>query len=241
MPRLVHQVPRYRKHKASGQAIVKLSGQVFYLGPYGTKASKEAYDRAVAEWFARGRCPLVQDAGETGELTIVELIVRYKRHAESYYVKDDEQTSEVASILAAARFVKQLYGRESVAEFGPLKLQAVQHAMITAGLARTTINKQGHRIVRMFKWGVSQQLVPAAVHHALTSVPGLREGRTAARETEDVQPVADATVELTLPHLPTVVADMVRLQRLTGSRPGEICQLRPCDVDTSSPVWEYRP
>ena len=34
---------------------------------------------------------------------------------------------------------------------------------------------------------------------------------------------------------------MVRLQRLTGCRPEEICILRPCDVDRSSEVWAYRP
>ena len=34
---------------------------------------------------------------------------------------------------------------------------------------------------------------------------------------------------------------MVRLQRLTGCRPAEVCILRPCDVDTSGDVWLYRP
>jgi integrase len=34
---------------------------------------------------------------------------------------------------------------------------------------------------------------------------------------------------------------MVRLQRLVGCRPGEICRLRPCDTDRSDAVWVYRP
>jgi integrase len=34
---------------------------------------------------------------------------------------------------------------------------------------------------------------------------------------------------------------MVRLQRLTGMRPGEVCIVRPCDVDRSGDVWSYRP
>ena len=54
-------------------------------------------------------------------------------------------------------------------------------------------------------------------------------------------PVADSVVEATLPWLPSVVADMVRFQRLTGCRPGEVCQLRPCDVDTAAEVWLYKP
>ena len=43
------------------------------------------------------------------------------------------------------------------------------------------------------------------------------------------------------PHLPEVVADMVRFQRLTGCRPGELFILRPCDVDRSADVWRYVP
>ena len=38
MPRLAKSVPKYRKHRASGQAIVSLNGVEHYLGPYGTKA-----------------------------------------------------------------------------------------------------------------------------------------------------------------------------------------------------------
>jgi integrase len=53
--------------------------------------------------------------------------------------------------------------------------------------------------------------------------------------------VSDDVVAATLPHLPPVVADMVRLQRLLGCRPGEICQLRPCDLDRSGEIWLYRP
>ncbi len=34
---------------------------------------------------------------------------------------------------------------------------------------------------------------------------------------------------------------MVKFQRLTGCRPGEVCQLRPGDIDRSGEVWVYRP
>ncbi len=93
----------------------------------------------------------------------------------------------------------------------------------------------------MFRWAVTKELVPATVYQALVAVPNVPKGRTAARETPPVRPVEDSVVEATLPHLPTVVADMVRFQRLTGARPGEVCQLRPMDVDRSKEVWAYRP
>jgi integrase len=34
---------------------------------------------------------------------------------------------------------------------------------------------------------------------------------------------------------------MVDLQRATGMRPGEVCIVRPADIDRSGDVWEYRP
>ncbi|WP_428305029.1 hypothetical protein [Lacipirellula sp.] len=47
MPRLVDALPKYRKHKASGQAVVTLNGRDHYLGPHGTSASKAFYDRLL--------------------------------------------------------------------------------------------------------------------------------------------------------------------------------------------------
>ena len=38
MPRLVNSVPKYRKHKQSGQAIVTLNGRDYLLGPWRTKS-----------------------------------------------------------------------------------------------------------------------------------------------------------------------------------------------------------
>jgi integrase len=240
VPRLKNRVPTYRKHRHSGQAIVTLSGQDYYLGPFGTKVSRAAYDARVAEWLARGRQPLGPD-NESGGSILVQLIVAYKRHAESYYRKDGKITNEVTAILNAAKVVRQLYGREPANDFDALKLQAVQQAMIRLGWCRRHINKQISRIVRMFAWGVSQKFVRGDLAHELREVKGLHRGRTEARESNPVLPIADSIVNATLPHLPPIVADMVRLQRLTGCRPAEICILRPCDMDTNGEVWSYRP
>ncbi len=37
--------------------------------------------------------------------------------------------------------------------------------------------------------------------------------------------------------MPRPVAALVRLQLLTGARPSELLNLRPCDLDVSGPVW----
>jgi integrase len=52
---------------------------------------------------------------------------------------------------------------------------------------------------------------------------------------------AEAVVEETLPHVSAQVAAMARLQLLTGMRPGEVVVMRGLDLETSGPVWFYRP
>jgi hypothetical protein len=55
MPRLIYRTPSYRKHRASGQAVVTLDGQDHYPGPHGTAASKREYIRLVSQWRAMDR------------------------------------------------------------------------------------------------------------------------------------------------------------------------------------------
>jgi integrase len=244
MPRLSRAVPSYRKHRASGQAVVTLGCRDFYLGPYGTQVSRNEYDRLVGEWLTQGRQLGRQHAAPDGSspaLTVTQLTVAYMHFADGYYRKHGERTSEYTATLDALRPVRRLYGRRFVTEFGPLALQTVMQAYVDAGWARSTINKQAGRVKRMFRWGVSQELIPSHLADALAKVDGLRKGRTTARETEPILPVADATVETTMSYLPDVVADMVRLQQLSGMRPAEVCQLRPIDVDRTGDVWKYRP
>ena len=84
MPRLTKSLPKYRKHRASGQAIVTLDGRDFYLGPHGTQTSKREYDRLVGEWQANGR-RLPVEPGTV--VTVTELCAAYWRFCKTYYVK----------------------------------------------------------------------------------------------------------------------------------------------------------
>lgn len=97
MPRLTHSVPKYRKHKASGQAVVTLDGQDFYLGPYDSRPSRQEYDRLVGEWQQNGR-RLSQD-GQHHTLTIAELLNAYRKFAAGYYVKHGQLALKSLHVL----------------------------------------------------------------------------------------------------------------------------------------------
>ena len=229
-------VPSYRRHKSTGQAVVTISGRDIYLGKWDSAASKAEYDRLIAEFLANGR-RLQSNADET----VVEVLNAYRKFAENYYRKDGRVTSEYGCIVEALKIVRELYGRKIANDFGPLALKAVRQRMVDKGWSRGHINKSIGRIRRCFKWAVENELVRRDMYHGLMAVSGLRKGRSEAREPDPVMPVNDVIVQATLPHLTCVVADMVRFQRITGCRPQDVCNLRPCDVDMSGEVWLYRP
>ncbi|MEZ6138377.1 MAG: site-specific integrase [Pirellulaceae bacterium] len=229
-------VPSYRRHKPTGQAVVTIAGRDTYLGKWNSAASRAEYDRLIAEFLANGRQPR-----NDVDITVVEVINAYRKFAEQYYRKNGEVTREYGCIKEALKIVRELYGRKLANDFGPLALKAVRQRMVDNDWSRGYINKSIGRIRRCFKWAVENELVRRDMYHGLMAVSGLRKGRSEAREPDPVMPVDDATVQATLPHLSPVVADMIRFQRITGGRPQDVCNLRPCDVDMSGEVWLYRP
>lgn len=126
-------------------------------------------------------------------------------------------------------------------EFGPLRLKKLRQLMIERGWCRGVVNQRIGIIKRMFKWAASEQLVPASAYHGLQTVEGLKRGRSGAKETEPIQPVAEKHVRAILPFTSPVVAAMIELQLLTGMRSGELVIMRPCDIETTGKIWLYRP
>lgn len=168
-------------------------------------------------------------------------MLAFLTHAKAFYVKNGRPTRTAEGFKPIIALVRQLYGGTPANDFGPLALKSLQGKWVEQGKSRRTVNDYTHRLRQTFKWAASEQLITPLVWQALATVAGLRKGNSLAHDPAPVQPVADTTVQATLPHLSPIVADMVRFQRLTGCRPGEVCILRPCDVDTSGEVWRYIP
>lgn len=232
-------IPKYSLHRATGQARVRLDGNDIYLGKFGTDESREAYARAVAEWMARKKEP--PTTTHRRSLTVGELSLLFLDFAKQHYRRDGAQTKHIYSVRSSLRWLNKLYSTSLIENFGPLALRAIQEAMIVEGFARTYVNDTTNRIRRCFKWGVSKQLVPIAVLQALQTVPGLQAGRTAAKEMPSIEPVTADAINAALPFMPAQIKDLVRLQLLTGCRPGEIVIIRPCDIDRTGEVWQFRP
>ena len=247
MPRPRNAVPSYRKHTQSGQAVVTIrladgTRRDVLLGRHGSPESRAEYQRVLAQ-LQTAADPAAAVTGRPDPcLTVNELFLAFWRHAQEHYRRPDgTPTQEVSEYRQTIRVVRSLYGHTPAREFGPLALKAVRQAMVGAGWCRTLVNRRVARVRRAFRWAASEELVPVAVPQALATLAGLQKNRSQAREPEPVGPVPAGDVEKTLPHLTPTVAAMVRVQRLTGMRPGEVCHLRPADIDRTGAVWVYAP
>lgn len=233
----INRVPSYRRHKPSGQAVVTLDGRDFYLGKFNSAASRAEYNRRVAEWTGSGGC-----LPPSHDLTVAELLRAFAAHAQRYYRGPDGQpSSEQHNFRTVCRRLRKLYGDTPAAAFGPVRLKAFRESLIQEDLCRRSVNHGVNRVRHMFKWAVENEMIPASVMHGLQAVSGLRYGRTDARETEPVKPVPDAFVDAVLPHVARQVAAMIRLQRVTGMRSGEVTTMRGCDINMAGKVWEFTP
>ncbi len=233
--------PKYRRHKRKGradQAFVELEGRRVYLGIFGSAESRERYHRLLAEWNANHHHLPVSPK----ETAVVELIDRYWTHAQAYYLKPDgTPTGEVDNIRHAVRPLRAIYGRSRVAEFTPIRLKAIRNRLIDAGLARKTVNERIGIIKRVFRWGLAEGLVHSTVYEAIRAVPGLRRGRSGAREPERIKPVPQAHIDALEGRVSGQVWALIQLQLLTAGRSGELVTMRPCDLDQCGKVWLYRP
>ncbi|MDG3007696.1 hypothetical protein [Paludisphaera mucosa] len=91
------------------------------------------------------------------------------------------------NIRDALRVAVELYAEPPALDFRPLALKAVHRRMVDSGLRRTLVNRRVGAIVRMFKWAVSEQLLPSSAWESPRTVGGLAAGGAAdVRESEPV-------------------------------------------------------
>ena len=197
-------VPSYRHHKATGQGVVTLRDAVtgkahdLYLGQYSTPKSLVKYAETIAAWEASGRRLASVTGVRAGPLepTVAELAAEFMHFQTSRVSEGEARNLKVAIDLLVGAF-----GNTLAKDFGPLRMQSLRDMMVERGWKRGTVNKQVGRLTRMFRWGVSREMLPVSVFQSLRSLQGLRRGDSDAPESKPVMPVDTAHVRATLPHL----------------------------------------
>ena len=227
------QLPKYCHHKGTGRAFVRIEGKMYYLGEYGSAASRREYDRIIGEFVANGR----QAFRDPDEILVEYLVARFIDHMEAECRYCDGTKKRLTMLL---QLLDNLYGKSPVSHFTPTALKAIRRRFLDDGLGRDTINSYIGTIKQFFDWGCEEEIVPATVSGALRTVKALQKGRSSAIEYEAIQPVDDDIVEKTLKHIrSTQIRDMIRVQRLIGGRPQDVHNMRCCDIDRSHEIWKY--
>lgn len=226
--------PKYSLHKPSGRARVRIDGKDVYLGDYGSDDSHRKYARVIAEWHAS------HGIAQADHLTLDQLAILYTDFADFHYRKNGKPTSEASLVRLALRHLLHLYGPTKAIDFGPKKLKAVRERMIDADYCRVSINRHVGRINRMFQWAVAEELIPVTIYQSLLTVRGLQANRTEAKESDPVKPVSIRHVVAVRRYVSRQVWAMIRLQLRTAARPGEIRNMRQCEITMDDNIWEYR-
>lgn len=239
-------IPTYRLHRPTGQAVVTLRCSAtgrrrdVYLGQHDTAESRVEYGKALARWEDAGRVldgaevtPRVPKRAVRAD-SVAALVLAYWRERKAAGISE----AQLGAIHVTLRVLRSSAGRMRAVDFGPKALLEVREAMVERGWARGTVNARVRIVQQAFRFGVVAELVPVEIHQALKCVEPLRRGQQGVREGKRVLPVPDADVAAVEPHVSPQVWALIRLQLLTGARPGELVGLRAVDLDTAGKVWQ---
>lgn len=255
--------PNYLKKKVGNTtyARTKLFGQEISLGLYGSEESFKRLEEVRAQWRA-GPTGYVKP---TVDLTVADLAFSWMEHVERnglYRHKDGTPTTELEGWRSSLVPLRRLFESKLAREFGPRDLKALQASMATGswmraedlergtrvqskekGYCRKTVNQRIRRVVRLFAFGVSEELIPVEVYQALLTVPSLPAGTKLAKDYPEIGPAPEQDVKEVLGWLKPIPRAIALLQLATGMRPGEACAMRKDEIDRLGVdgAWVHRP
>ncbi len=243
-------VPSYCLHRPTGQSFATLrtdgKRSPAYFGKWGTTDSVVRYEAALRT--AGYADDLVLEAVEVvhrlcanatnqpppsvanpSTCTVRSLWSAFYRWAQGYYrLPTGEPSRELDNFRDAVRELLLLFGDRRASAMTKSDVEQVRTAMIDRKLSRGVINKRVNKIVRIFVWGTEEErgLVPEVTAAHIKLIRRLEAHRTEAAEYGPVVGVDPKVVESAASMTNPVVAAMMRLQLLTGMRPGEVRGLR---------------
>ena len=227
-----------RHHKASGLAAVTVLGVPHYLGPWRNKrAVKAAYEELKSEYLTSGYTEKIKPTAK--ELTTKMLLLQYQRNEERL----NTSPSEWADIKLVCNAFIKVNGKILVDELGLehfefFLIQLIEGKLTRKKPTRGYIIEMLVRLMRVFNWAVAADRFSGEKLHKISK--GLQARRKQSKFGEPskrVEPVSDEVVSATMPFLPPVVQDMVKLHALLGCRPSELCMLRSSMVNRTGEVW----
>jgi len=237
MPKLKNEVPKLAR--SGSYACVYCGGQRHRLGIWGSPEAKTAYTRFIAELQTNPTACGGKQQQSGGQVLVAELAADFFKN-----IQGRMHPAHISHFKVTIGYLIEIYGDIAVGDFTPKKLKAVRNQMVRSGkLCRRMVNDYTGGIVRIFSWGVEEELVKADLVNDLREVKALRKGEPGTFENKSRKEVADDIVRRTLPFMSPTIRTMVVLQRMTGMRPSEMCAMTVGDIDKTrvAGLWHYVP
>lgn len=228
MGRKRNAIPNRLHHRPSGQDRILWNGQTIYLGKHGSPEADAKYRQIVRSILETG-----EPFPPAGGATVAELGRRFMVHTRKSF---PVTSSEPTAYQRAIDLMTEAIGDMPADQVTPAKFTAMRDRWTEMNSVRT-VNKHHNQCLAAFRWGVTMELVPASVWHALEAVQRLKPKRSQARDPRDVHGVAWKDVEAIREHVRPQVWTMIRVHWLTGMRSGELLGMTPRQVVD----WVYRP
>jgi len=237
---------KYPYSDRNGYAYVYVNRKPVSLKASNGKRCKTGSKEALCAYHRFGLCiaePTVY-THPSGELNVAleELAAGYLA-----YSKERQRDDYPIVKMVVDDFLLAFYGDGHLVDsFTPKCLKNVREAMIKSQrFCRQTINRHISRIVAIFAWGVSEELVKETTHRALKLVRYLEEGHPGTWDNSPRKDISFDVVVRLLPFLVPVLRAMVQVQGLHGMRSGEVCHMRVGEIDRSrvdkTGFWYYTP
>ena len=235
MPKLKEKLPKNCNDR--GRAFSWHNGKRVYHGVWKSAEAERNYKRFKAALLESPTPRFGDDGGDN--VLVVELASGFLGHFESRIDK-----SAVDMFKQCIGYLVEIYGELAVNEFSPKKLKVVRDQMVNGGrLCRNQINRYTTMIIRIFSWGVEEELAKTNVQ-ALREVKPLPKGEPGTFDHPPREDVPDDVVRQTLRYITSMtVKVMIMVQRLIGARPSEIFNMRAGDIDRTrgNGLWYYIP
>ncbi len=179
---------------------------------------------------------------EPDGMTLDQVCSQFLAWANTYYRHSDgTPTGEHYNCELALRELRLRYRDKGINEITYHDILRARDEMVNEGITRSVVNQRVGIWKRMFAWALDSRLCNAYVKSEVWAINSLKRNRSSAPEGKGQSPVAHRDVKVVLPFLPPELRAMVQVHELCGARPGEMCRMRPCDIDRRRKVWIYEP
>lgn len=219
MARPRNSIPNLKWDAQKNQFLVYVNRRRVWLGADRVDAERQRLA------MASGECQVTPGSS----MLVAEAFEIYHCWAKKHYADPRARNR----IKAAVWWAIDVCGAMPADQFRAKALREVRGRMLGLGkLCRRYVNHMVTALKTGVGWLVAEEILPADALASVRSVRALEPG--SAPDRPRIQPADDAQVARTLPLLHRTIAAMVRIQQLTGMRPGEVCRMRRCDVSTSA-------